>query len=54
MIKCLLFNTMTKELSEAFLYATFASKLLNDLVQSFGMSSGPLVYQLQHDIANMK
>ena len=44
---------MVFDLSEAFLYVNSAKELWDELSERFGESNGPLLYQLEKDIANL-
>jgi len=48
-----LLNFMVPDLSEAFLYVNSAKELWDDLSERFGGSNGPLLYQLEKDIADL-
>lgn len=54
MIHCWLLNSMTKELVEAFMYANSSRELWFDVYECFGMTNGPLLYQIQHELLNVK
>ncbi|GKB51389.1 pyridoxal 5'-phosphate synthase-like subunit PDX1.2 [Tanacetum coccineum] len=53
MVTCWLLNSMTAELSEAFLYAQSAFELWKEIAERYGQSNGPLIYQLQRELNNM-
>ncbi|KAK6150121.1 hypothetical protein DH2020_017646 [Rehmannia glutinosa] len=44
-------NSISKELTDSFIYANSAKELWDDLAQRFGESNGPLLYQLQKEIS---
>lgn len=54
MIRCWFLNTMSKELPKAFMYAKSSRELWSNVNEHFGMTSGPLVHQLQFEIVNLK
>lgn len=48
-----LLNSMTTELSNVFLYASSAKELWDELCERFGQSNGPLLFQVQKEIADL-
>ncbi|XP_058005394.1 retrovirus-related Pol polyprotein from transposon RE1 [Hevea brasiliensis] len=44
---------MSKEIVEAFLYASSAKDLWDELAQRFGESNGPLIYQIKREICSL-
>jgi len=48
-----LLNSMTPDLSEAFLYVNSSKELWDELVERFGESNGPLLYQLEKEISEL-
>ncbi|KAK4404274.1 hypothetical protein Sango_0796000 [Sesamum angolense] len=53
MVASWLLNTMTKNISNAFIYAKSARTLWIDLEQRYGQHNGPLLYQLEREIASV-
>uniref|UniRef100_A0A7C9D2G2 Retrotransposon Copia-like N-terminal domain-containing protein n=1 Tax=Opuntia streptacantha TaxID=393608 RepID=A0A7C9D2G2_OPUST len=53
MVVSWLLNSMVPDLSEAFLYVNTAQELWDELSERFGESNGPLLYQLEKDIADL-
>ncbi|XP_071708952.1 uncharacterized protein [Rutidosis leptorrhynchoides] len=53
MVTCWILNSMTAELSEAFLYATSAYELWKEITERYGQSNGPLLYQLKRELNNV-
>ena len=53
MVVSWLLNSIVPELSEAFLYAGSAKELWSELAERFGQSNGPLLYQIQKEIAEL-
>ncbi|KAL0323331.1 UNVERIFIED_CONTAM: Transcription factor TGA5 [Sesamum angustifolium] len=53
MVASWLLNTMTKNISNAFIYAKSARTLWIDLEQRYGQRNGPLLYQLEREIASV-
>lgn len=53
MVMSWILNTLSKDLVEAFLYATNAYELSEELKSRFGDSNGPLMYQLMKEINNI-
>ncbi|KAL0453991.1 UNVERIFIED_CONTAM: hypothetical protein Slati_1377200 [Sesamum latifolium] len=47
-----LLNSMSKDIVESFLYINTARELWLELEARFGVSNGPMVYQLQKEIAS--
>ncbi|KAL2243648.1 UNVERIFIED_CONTAM: Retrovirus-related Pol polyprotein from transposon RE1 [Sesamum indicum] len=47
-------NSMSKDIAEAFLYATSARDLWVELESRFGESNEPLLYQIQREIASIQ
>ncbi|CAA0842893.1 Unknown protein, partial [Striga hermonthica] len=47
-------NSLGKDLVDAFLYAESAQALWEEIEQRFGESNGPMLYQLQKEISNIK
>src|SRR5262249_34421622 len=47
-------NSMTKDLSIAFLYTTSARDLWAEIKERYGESNGPLLYQLKREIGSIK
>ncbi|GJZ92582.1 retrovirus-related pol polyprotein from transposon TNT 1-94 [Tanacetum coccineum] len=47
MVTCWIFNSMVAELSDAFLYAHSAYELWKEIIERYGQSNGPLIYQLE-------
>ncbi|VFQ88089.1 unnamed protein product [Cuscuta campestris] len=47
-------NSMQPDLAEAFLYAKSSEELWNELEERFGESNGPLIYQIEKKIADIK
>lgn len=50
MVLAWILNFISKEIVEAFLYATTAQKLWMELEQRFGKSNGLLLYQIKREI----
>ncbi|XP_050211383.1 uncharacterized protein LOC126661572 [Mercurialis annua] len=48
-----LLNSISKKLSGAFLCEISAKKLWDDLKQRYGQSNGPMLYQLEREIASI-
>ncbi|XP_058010419.1 uncharacterized protein LOC131183807 [Hevea brasiliensis] len=46
-------SSMSKEIVEAFLYASSAKDLWDELAQRFGESNGPLIYQINREICSL-
>ncbi|KAL0355837.1 UNVERIFIED_CONTAM: Copia protein [Sesamum radiatum] len=53
MVVSWILNSISKDIAEAFLYATSARDLWLDLESRFGESNGPLLYQIQREIVSM-
>ena len=53
MVVSWLLNSMTAELAKAFLYVNFASQLWDELIERFGQSNGPLLYQLEKELSEL-
>nr|GEZ61604.1 hypothetical protein [Tanacetum cinerariifolium]GEZ62660.1 hypothetical protein [Tanacetum cinerariifolium] len=53
MVTCWILNSMVTELSDAFLYAKYASKLWKEIAERYGQSNGPLVYQLEREFSKI-
>lgn len=53
MVRSWLLNSISKEISGAFIFATTAKELWDELEEHFGESNGPLIYQLQRQIASI-
>lgn len=53
MVRSWLLNSISKDISGAFIFATTAKELWNELGDHFGESNGPLIYQLQRQIASI-
>ncbi|VFQ94335.1 unnamed protein product [Cuscuta campestris] len=47
-------NSIQSDLAEAFLYATSSEELWNELEERFGESNGPLIYQIEKKIADIR
>ncbi|VFQ68600.1 unnamed protein product [Cuscuta campestris] len=47
-------NSIQPDLAEAFLYATSSQELWNELMERFGESNGPLIYQIEKKIADIR
>ncbi|VFQ89445.1 unnamed protein product [Cuscuta campestris] len=47
-------NSIQPDLAEAFLYANSSHELWNELMERFGESNGPLIYQIEKKIADLK
>ena len=50
----LLLNSIISELSDAFLYASSAKALWEELAERFGQSNGTLLFQLEKEIAELR
>ncbi|GJV56794.1 hypothetical protein Tco_1457799, partial [Tanacetum coccineum] len=50
---CWILNSMVTELSEAFLYAQSAYELWKEIVERYGQSNGPLIYQLERELSKI-
>ncbi|KAL7599746.1 hypothetical protein Lser_V15G25485 [Lactuca serriola] len=48
-----LLNAISKDIVEAFIFDTIAHELWNELEERFSESNGPLIYQLQRQIASI-
>ncbi|KAK6150364.1 hypothetical protein DH2020_015296 [Rehmannia glutinosa] len=46
-------NSISKDLVDAFIYSNSAKELWDDIAKRFGDCNGPMIYQLERDIANM-
>ncbi|PWA79986.1 hypothetical protein CTI12_AA172360 [Artemisia annua] len=53
MVTCWILNSMTAELTEAFLYAQSAAELWKEINERYGQSNGPLIYHLQRELNNV-
>ncbi|KAL2241041.1 UNVERIFIED_CONTAM: hypothetical protein Sindi_0745300 [Sesamum indicum] len=53
MVVSWILNSISKEIAEAFLYAESARDLWVELEMRFGESNGPLLYQIQREIASI-
>jgi len=53
MVVSWLLNSMMPELSEAFLYVNYSQELWDELMERFGESNGPLLYQLEKEISDL-
>ncbi|KAL4554281.1 hypothetical protein LXL04_037617 [Taraxacum kok-saghyz] len=53
MVRSWLLNSISKEISGAFIFATTAHELWKELEEHFGESNGQLIYQLQRQIASI-
>lgn len=53
MVRSWLLNAISKEIAGAFVFATTARELWLELEEHFGESNGPLIYQLQRQIASI-
>ncbi|XP_071728259.1 uncharacterized protein [Rutidosis leptorrhynchoides] len=53
MVTCWILNSMTAELSEAFLYCQSAYELWKEISERYGQSNGPLMYQLKKELNNV-
>ncbi|KAL2224072.1 UNVERIFIED_CONTAM: hypothetical protein Sindi_2933500, partial [Sesamum indicum] len=53
MVVSWILNSITKEITEDFLYADSARDLWVELETPFGESNGPLLYQIQRDITSI-
>jgi len=53
MVVSWLLNSIVPELSEAFLYTSSALELWTELTERFGQNNGPLLYQVQKEIAEI-
>ena len=53
MVVSWLLNSIIPELADAFLYASSAYELWNELTERFGQSNGPLLYQIQKEIDDL-
>lgn len=50
MVTCWILNSMIAEMSDAFLYAQSAAELWKELVERYGQSNGPLIYQVEREL----
>ena len=53
MVASWLLNSIVPELADAFLYANSARELWDELIERFGQSNGPLLYQIQKEIKDL-
>ncbi|KAL4581663.1 hypothetical protein LXL04_006189 [Taraxacum kok-saghyz] len=53
MVRSWLLNAISKEIVGAFIFAATAHELWNELEEQFSESNGPLIYQLQRQIASI-
>ncbi|GJX06276.1 pyridoxal 5'-phosphate synthase-like subunit PDX1.2 [Tanacetum coccineum] len=53
MVTCWILNSMTAELSEAFLYAQSAAELWKEITERYGQSNGSLICHLQRELNNV-
>lgn len=54
MVICWILNSLSKDLAESFIYAQTSKQLWGDICESFELANGPLLYQLQHEIINLR
>lgn len=52
MVTSWILNSLSKDLAEAFLYATSAIKLWEEINERFEETNGPLLYQLKREISS--
>ncbi|XP_021615818.1 uncharacterized protein LOC110617383 [Manihot esculenta] len=53
MIISWILNSISRDLSDGFLYAPSAHDLWNDIAERFGESNGPLFFQIKKELANI-
>lgn len=53
MVTSWILNSISKEIVEAFLFASSAVELWNKLRERFGESNGPMLFQLQSEICSL-
>ncbi|KAJ0098282.1 hypothetical protein Patl1_28009 [Pistacia atlantica] len=53
MIRSWLLNSVSSDIVGAFLYASTAEELWSELKEHYGESNGPLIYQIQREIASV-
>uniref|UniRef100_A0A7C8Z8R5 Uncharacterized protein n=1 Tax=Opuntia streptacantha TaxID=393608 RepID=A0A7C8Z8R5_OPUST len=53
MVVSWLLNSIVPELADAFLYANSARELRDELIERFGQSNAPLLYQIQKEIEDL-
>nr|XP_043639702.1 uncharacterized protein LOC122610813 [Erigeron canadensis] len=53
MVTCWLLNSMTAELSEAFLYAQSAKELWAEIEERYGQSNGPLIFHTERELSRV-
>lgn len=53
MVTSWLLNSISKDLVKAFIYATSARELWNELEQRFGECNGPMLYQIEREITSI-
>lgn len=54
MVVSWLLNAMSKDISDAFVFSKSAKALWDELKQRYGESNGPMIYQIERDIAGYK
>lgn len=54
MVVSWLLNAMSKDISDAFIFSKSAKALWDELKQRYGESNGPMIYQIERDIAGYK
>lgn len=47
MVRCWLLNSMVGSISESFIYVNSAKQLWDEVLERYGQSNGPLLYQLK-------
>ncbi|XP_057999024.1 uncharacterized protein LOC131177875 [Hevea brasiliensis] len=53
MVTSWILNSLSKELVDAFIYATSSKNLWEEIKERFGESNGPLLYQLKREISTL-
>ena len=53
MVTSWILNSISKDIVESFLYLTSAKELWDEIAERYGESNGPLLYQIQRDIASI-
>ena len=53
MVRCWLLNSMTKSVAEGFMFVDSYKNLWDEIVERFGQSNAPLIFQIKKKLGNV-
>ena len=54
MVRIWILNSMEKEITQIYVFTSSTLDLRNEIMEQYGHSNGPLIFQLQHEISTLR